>query len=109
MAYAKMPHPASRYAVVGVAAVVTVSGGRYTAASVAVGGVESTPVKASSVEAALVGASADAGTIAAAAKAVASDLTGEAMGDVFASGEYRRAMAAVYVARALTAATERAG
>ncbi len=109
MAYAKMPHPASRYAVVGAAVVVTVSGGRYTDASVAVGGVEPTPVKASSVEAALVGASADAGTIAAAAKAVASDLTGEAIGDVFATGEYRRAMAAVYVARALTAATERAG
>ena len=76
---------------------------------VAVGGVETTPVKASAVEAALVGASADAGTISAAAKAVASDLTGEAIGDVFASGEYRQAMAAVYVAKALTAATERAG
>ena len=109
MAYAKMPHPASRYAVVGAAVVVTVSGGRYTAASVAVGGVESTPVKASSVEAALVGASADAGTIADAAKAVASDLAGDAIGDVFASGEYRQAMATVYVAKALTAATERAG
>ncbi len=108
-AYAKMPHPASRYAVVGAAAIVTVSDGRYTAASVAIGGVEATPVKASAVEAALVGASADAGTIACAAKAVASDLTGDAIGDVFATGEYRQAMAAVYVARALTAATERAG
>ena len=99
-AYAKMPHPASRYAVVGAAAIVTVSGGRYTAASVAVGGVESTPVRASAVEAALVGASADAGTISAAAKAVASDLAGDAIGDVFATGEYRQAMAAVYLAKA---------
>ena len=81
-----MPHPASRYAVVGA--------GRYRdgqrralhAASVAVGGVESTPVRASAVEAALVGASADAGTISAAAKAVASDLAGDAIGDVLRDG-----------------------
>ena len=54
-AYAKMLHPASRYAVVSAAAVVTVSDGQCTAASVAVGGVEATPAKACSVEAALVG------------------------------------------------------
>ena len=109
MAYAKMLHPASRYAVVGAAAVVTVEDGRCTAASVAVGGVEPAPARASSVEAALVGNALDAGAISCAAAAVADDLTGDAIDDVFASGEYRQAMAAVYVGRALTSAVERAG
>ena len=108
-AYAKMLHPASRYAVVSAAAVVTTSDGQCTGASVAVGGVESKPAKACSVEAALVGSALDACSIESAAKAVADDLTGNAMDDVFASGDYRRAMAEVYVRRALTAAAERAG
>ena len=107
-AYAKMLHPASRYAVVGAAAVLTVAGGRCTAASVAVGGVESTPVKAPSVEAALIGSALDSDSIAQAAKAVAADLTGNAIEDVFATGSYRKAMAEVYLRRALTAAAQRA-
>ena len=107
-AYAKMLHPASRYAVVGAAAVLTVAGGRCTAASVAVGGVESTPVKAASVEAALIGSALDSDSIAQAAKAVAADLTGNAIEDVFATGSYRKAMAEVYLRRALTAAAQRA-
>lgn len=107
-AYAKMLHPASRYAVVGAAAVLTVAGGRCTAASVAVGGVESTPVKASSVEAALIGSALDSDSIAQTAKAVAADLTGNAIEDVFATGSYRKAMAEVYLRRALTAAAQRA-
>jgi carbon-monoxide dehydrogenase medium subunit len=37
-AYAKLPHPASRYAVVGVAALVSVSGGKITGARVAITG-----------------------------------------------------------------------
>ena len=52
-AYVKFPHPASRYAVVGAAAIVTVQGGRCASASVVVGGVEATPTRASSVESAL--------------------------------------------------------
>ena len=108
-AYAKMLHPASRYAVVSAAAVVTASDGQCTAASVTVGGVESTPAKACSVEAALVGSALDACSIDKAAKAVADDLSGDAIDDVYASGDYRRAMAEVYVRRALTCAAERAG
>ena len=108
-AYAKMLHPASRYAVVSAAAVVTASDGQCTAASVAVGGVEATPAKACNVEAALVGKALDSCAIDEAAKAVADDLTGDAIDDVYASGDYRRAMAEVYVRRALTCAAERAG
>ncbi|MYA51248.1 MAG: xanthine dehydrogenase family protein subunit M [Chloroflexi bacterium] len=108
-AYVKFPHPASRYAVVGAAAVLAVSGGACSSASVAVGGVETTPVRASSVEAALAGSDLSDAALDAAAAAVAGDLNGDAMGDVFASAEYRRAMAAVYVRRALGAAASRAG
>ena len=108
-AYVKFPHPASRYAVVGAAAILVVSGGACSSASVVVGGVEAKPARASSVEAALVGSDLSSGALAAAAAAVAGDLSGDAMGDVFASAEYRRAMAAVYVRRALAAAASRAG
>lgn len=108
-AYVKFPHPASRYAVVGVAAILTVSGGTCSSASVVVGGVEAKPARASSVEAALAGSDLSDGALDAAAAAVAGDLSGDAMGDVFASAEYRRAMAAVYVRRALGAAASRAG
>src|SRR6266849_570244 len=44
MAYVKFSHPASRYAVIGVAAGVSVTGGKCTAASVAVGGLVPRPV-----------------------------------------------------------------
>ena len=108
-AYVKFPHPASRYAVVGAAAVLAVSGGTCSSASVVVGGVETTPARAASVEAALVGSDLSDAALDAAAAAVGGDLNGDPMGDVFASAEYRRAMAAVYVRRALGAAASRAG
>ena len=108
-AYVKFSHPASRYAVVGAAAILTVSGGTCSSASVVVGGVETTPARASSVEAALAGSDLSDAALDAAAAAVGGDLNGDAMGDVFASAEYRRAMASVYVRRALGAAASRAG
>ena len=108
-AYVKFSHPASRYSVVGAAAVVSVSGGTCSSATVVVGGVESTPTRASSVEAALAGSATGADALAAAASAVSGDFGGDPVGDVFASNEYRQAMAAVYVRRALEAAVARAG
>lgn len=108
-AYVKFSHPASRYAVVGAAAILSVSGGACSSASVAVGGVETKPARASSVEAALAGSDLGDAALDAAAAAVGGDLSGDPMGDVFASAEYRRAMAAVYVRRALGAAAARAG
>lgn len=108
-AYVKFPHPASRYAVVGVAAIVGVDGGSCSSASVVIGGVETTPTRASSVEAALVGSDLGDGALDAAAAAVADDFTGDPMSDIFASDEYRRAMAAVYLRRALGIAASRAG
>lgn len=107
-AYVKFPHPASRYSVVGAAAIVTVQGGRCSSASVVVGGVETTPTRASSVEAALAGSDLGEEALDAAAAALADDFTGDPMSDIFASAEYRRAMAAVYTRRALGAAVSRA-
>jgi carbon-monoxide dehydrogenase medium subunit len=107
-AYAKLPNPASRYAMVGAAAVVTVSGGRCTAAGVAVGGLVPTATRARSVEMALIGKILNEATIAAAAEAVKNDLGDEIIGDIHASAEYRQAMASVFVKRALMVAAQRA-
>ena len=107
-AYVKFPHPASRYAVVGAAAIVAVDGGRCSSATVVVGGVEATPLRASSVEQALAGSDLSDEALDAAAAAVANDLGGDSMSDIFASADYRRAMAEVYVRRALGAAVSRA-
>ncbi len=108
-AYVKFPHPASRYAVVGAAAVVSVDGGTCSSASVVIGGVEATPTRASSVEAALAGSDLSDAALDAAAEAVAGDFGGDPIGDIFASAEYRKAMAAVYLRRALGVACSRAG
>ncbi|MCB9433610.1 MAG: xanthine dehydrogenase family protein subunit M [Ardenticatenaceae bacterium] len=108
-AYAKLSNPASRYAMVGAAARVTVEGGVFTAVSVAVGGLTPKAQAAPSVGAALVGQAATADNIAAAAAAVQNDLGDDVMGDIHASADYRRQMATVFVKRALTKATERAG
>jgi carbon-monoxide dehydrogenase medium subunit len=107
-AYAKMVHPASGYALLGAAAVVTIQDGKCTAASVAVGGLTPKATKAPSVEAALVGQVLDEARIAEAARAVADDLGDDLLGDFYTSAEYRKAMASVYVRRALKKAAERA-
>lgn len=108
-AYVKFPHPASRYSVVGAAAIVAVEDGACASARAAVGGVETTPTRASSVEAALIGSDLGDGALDAAAAALESDLTGDPMSDIFASAEYRKAMVVVYLRRALGLAASRAG
>jgi aerobic carbon-monoxide dehydrogenase medium subunit len=108
-AYVKFSHPASRYAVVGAAAVVTRSGGRLTAARVALGGLVSHATRAAGVEKALIGTAADDAALSAAAAAVSADLGDDVTGDIYASAEYRLAMAPVFVKRAVAAALARAG
>ena len=103
--YAKMAHPATSYAIVGAGVVVTMDHHTCTAASVAVGGLTPTPVRAPSVEQALVGQELTAETITAAADLVANDLGSDILGDIFASAEYRRAMAAVELKHAIFHAT----
>jgi carbon-monoxide dehydrogenase medium subunit len=106
--YQKFSHPASRYAVIGAAALVTVQDGSCTAARVAIGGLLPCARRAASVERALVGTRPDAATLASAAKQVTDDLGNQVTGDIFASAEYRTAMAPVYVQRAVSAAFARA-
>ena len=108
-AYVKFSHPASRYAVIGVAASVTMAGHTCSAARVAVGGLVPHATRAQAVEKALAGRTLDAATIASAAAQVSTDVGGEASGDIFASAEYRIAVAPVYVKRAIAAAAARAG
>ena len=103
--YAKMAHPATSFAIVGAGVVVTMDHHTCTAASVAVGGLTPIPVRAPSVEQALVGQELTAETIAAAADLVANDLGSDILGDIFASTEYRRAMAAVELKHAIFHAT----
>lgn len=104
VAYAKLAHPASRYAVVGVAVVLAMDGDTCTTARVAVGGSLPTPRRIAAAEAALKGQKLDAATLDAAATALMDDTRAEVMGDVFADEHYRTAMAGVYLKRAIQAA-----
>lgn len=107
-AYEKFSHPASRYAVLGVAAWLTVESGTCTAARVALGGLLPNARRATSVEKALVGAAITDDAIAAAARQVGADLEADVIGDIYASAEYRAAMAPVFTKRAIATAVGRA-
>jgi aerobic carbon-monoxide dehydrogenase medium subunit len=107
-AYVKMENPASRYSLVGAAAVVQVENGVCAKAGVAVGGLTPRAIRASAVEAALTGKTLDQATIEAAAAKISDDLGDEVNGDLHATAEYRQAMAPLYVARAIATAAERA-
>ncbi len=99
-AYLKHRHPASSYAVVGVAAVVTVDDGQCTAARIAVGGITGKPERAQAAEAALVGEAPSEPNIAQAASQVP-DALANPLGDIYASGEFRVHLASVLTKRAL--------
>ena len=105
-AYAKHPDAASGYAVVGVAALVTVAGGKVTAARVAITGLSSKATRLTAVEGALVGQAATAGSVGSAAHMAGKgmDLYDDARG----SAAYKANLAAVYATRALTSALARA-
>jgi carbon-monoxide dehydrogenase medium subunit len=107
-AYSKLAHPASRYAVIGCAASVTVANGVCSAATVVLGGLLPAPSRVIAVEQALAGKPLSEEQIAAAAARTAASLDGNLIGDIYASAEYRRAVAHVYVRRALLAAAKRA-
>jgi carbon-monoxide dehydrogenase medium subunit len=106
-AYLKHRHPASSYAVVGVAALVTIVGGKCAKASVVVGGATVNPVRAKAAEAALVGQAATDEALGSAAAKVA-EAVKDPLSDSYASGEFRTHLAAVLARRALAAAVARA-
>lgn len=103
-AYAKLSHPASRYAVVGVCVVLEMDGGRCKSASVAVGGAVPKATRSPGAEAALAGSNLDDSALNAAAQALMNDIASAVMGDIYAPGEYRKAMAGIYLKRAVRAA-----
>jgi aerobic carbon-monoxide dehydrogenase medium subunit len=107
-AYEKFSHPASRYAVLGAAANVSVKDGVFSAARVAIGGLLPAARRVASVERALVGSPATDKSIAQASEQVSRDLGNDVSGDMFASAGYRSAMAPIYIRRAVVAAASRA-
>jgi carbon-monoxide dehydrogenase medium subunit len=106
-AYLKHRHPASSYAVVGVAVLVQIADGKCARVSVVVGGATPKSTRASAAEAALQGQAPDDATIAAAAAKVA-DAIKEPIGDTYASGDFRVHLATVLAKRALRAAADKA-
>ena len=99
-AYQKVRHPASGFAVVGIAVAIRLAAdGSCETAGIGVTGVASKAYRATVVEAALKGQKLNAETIAQAA-AHASDGV-DANSDLYASEDYRRHLAQVYTSRAL--------
>ncbi|MGH1363655.1 MAG: FAD binding domain-containing protein [Calditrichia bacterium] len=104
--YAKFPQPASRFALVGCAAMVTVDDGVCKDVRVAFNGVANAAFRDSGVEAALNGQSADETSV---AVVVANSAAGvDVMSDHYASEEYRRHLAGVFAKRAIMQAIKNA-
>jgi carbon-monoxide dehydrogenase medium subunit len=95
--YKKFHHPASGYAVVGVAAVVRGSSAKIDNVAIGITGVAEIAYRATAVENGLRGKPATA--IAEAVKLATDKI--EALGDNYASADYRRHLAQVYTRRAL--------
>jgi carbon-monoxide dehydrogenase medium subunit len=103
--YQKLAQPASGYSIVGVAAVVAMSGGKVGHVRVAVTGVGEVAYRAKAVEAALADTDGSSAAVAAAASHATDGVTVNS--DIHADSEYRTQMAAIYTRRALEAALGR--
>jgi aerobic carbon-monoxide dehydrogenase medium subunit len=106
-AYEKFPHAASRYAVIGAAAVVRLGDASVVAsARVAITGLGTHAARAAEVEQAVTGRAPSESTVMTAASRAAEGI--EMRADSGLEADYRRELAAVYVKRALLRAVERA-
>ena len=106
-AYLKVHHPASGFAVVGAAAVVTLAeNGKIADARLGVTGISAKAFRAGATEQHLLGRQPDANTLRAAAEKITDGV--EALEDLHASAEYRAELGRVYGRRALAKAVERA-
>ncbi|HVC34694.1 MAG TPA: xanthine dehydrogenase family protein subunit M [Chloroflexota bacterium] len=106
-AYEKFPHPASRYAIVGVAAVVHLNAnGTCASAAIGVTGAGAKPERAAAAERGLVGSQLDDAALQKAGVSAAEAI--DPVGDIHASAEYRRHLVREFTVRALRAAAERA-
>jgi carbon-monoxide dehydrogenase medium subunit len=106
-AYEKLPHPASRFAVVGVAAEISLDARNTVQWSrIAITGLGSKVTRATGVERALQGKAADPAAIKSAAARAAEGL--ELRADLSGSAAYKAQLAAVYTERAALRAVSRA-
>jgi carbon-monoxide dehydrogenase medium subunit len=105
-AYVKVRHPASGFAVVGVAVNLSIDGGKCQSVGVGITGVSPTAYHAANVEKALKGNALDAKTLGAASMHASDGV--EVNSDLYASAEYRKQLAGVYTRRALETAASRA-
>ena len=100
--YQKFPHPASRFAVCGCAASVTLKGGKCTEARIGFTGIANAAFRDGGIEAALVGQALDESSVTAACEGAAADA--DLLSDSFAGEDYRRHLAKVFAKRAILAA-----
>jgi carbon-monoxide dehydrogenase medium subunit len=106
-AYQKVRHPASGFAVIGIAVNLSFDGGgACESARVGVTGVASKAYRAEQLEAQLMGKQLDPATIDAATALVCEGV--DANSDLYASADYRRHLARVYARRAIQEAVSRA-
>ncbi len=106
-AYAKMANKASHYAIVGVAAAISVDvGGHCTSARIGITGAGPSASRAAESESRLVGSSLDNAAIFSAAGHAADGI--ELNEDIHASAEYREHLTKVFALRAIRSAVERA-
>ena len=102
VSYQKNVQPASGFAIVGVAARVLRSSGKITMARLGVTGLSNIGYRATAAEKALEGTAGSPTDVANASAVVAQGA--DANSDLYASADYRKHLAAVYAARAITAA-----
>ncbi len=106
-AYEKLYQKASHYAIVGVAAVVDVKGGKIQSTRIGLTGATTHAVRLSKLEQALTGQAATKDAVDKVAASAGAELD-SLNADLHASEEYRRAMVGVFAKRALLAALARA-
>jgi len=105
-AYQKFDQPASHYALTGVCAVVTLSGGNIASARIGVTGVGPKAYRPTAVEQALAGKPVEEEAIKSAVQTVADGI--DVQGDIHASPEYRAHLARVLTRRAVMEAASKA-
>jgi carbon-monoxide dehydrogenase medium subunit len=105
-AYVKVRHPASGFAVVGVAVNLSLDGGKCQTAGIGITGVSPKAYRATKVESELKGNALDAKTLSSASAHATDGI--DINSDLYASAEYRKQLATVYTRRALELAASRA-
>ena len=100
-AYVKLPHQASRYAVVGACAVIEMDGDTCTSARLIIGGSTPKPMRCPDAEGALVGQPLTGAVLDRVVDAMAALIVGECSSDVSSPAEYKLAMSGVFLRKAI--------